>query len=89
MLLAYLVSLDLADGVSARQSAVGLRYARPKEAPIATADEEIDWPALLLELTGIDLRLCPRCQQPTLRRLLLTPSLHPARAPPRHQEAAA
>ena len=52
-------------------------------------DDEVDWPALLLELTGIDLRLCPRCQQPTLRRLPLTPSLHPARAPPRHQEATA
>ena len=53
------------------------------------ADEELDWPVLLLRLTGIDLRLCPACHQPTLRRLPLGLSLQPARAPPRLEGAAA
>ena len=53
------------------------------------ADDELDWPALLLRLTGIDLRLCPRCHQPTLLRLPLGPSLQSARAPPRLAGAAA
>jgi hypothetical protein len=52
-------------------------------------DDKLDWPVLLLRLTGIDVRLCPRCHQPTLRRLPLGPSLHPARAPPRLEGAAA
>jgi hypothetical protein len=51
--------------------------------------DDLDWPVLLLRLTGIDVRICPRCHQPTLRRLPLGPSLHPARAPPRLEGAAA
>ena len=37
-----------------------------------------DWRALMLALTGIELRLCPRCQGHTLRRLPLAA----ARSPP-------
>ena len=52
-------------------------------------DDQVDWPALLLALTGIDVRLCPCCQRPTLRRLPLGAPPSAARAPPRLEEAAA
>ncbi len=44
-------------------------------------DDEVDMSALILELMGIDVRACPRCQQPTLCRMPL-PLPQSARAPP-------
>ncbi len=52
-------------------------------------DGEInDAAALILVLTGVDVRTCPRCRKPTLRRRPL-PSLHLARAPPPLEAVAA
>jgi len=47
-------------------------------------DPTLPWPALLLALTGIDVLLCPRCQQRTMVRDLLPP----ARASPLERKAA-
>ena len=51
--------------------------------------DDADWPVLLRELTGIDVRVCPRCHRHTLRRVPLDPATHGARGPPRRAEAAA
>lgn len=53
----------------------------------ADHDDVVDATALILELTGIDVRICPRCHEPTLRRLPL-PSPRVARAPPQQAVAA-
>jgi hypothetical protein len=53
-----------------------------------SSDPEIDptlpWPELLLALTGVDVLLCPRCQQRTIVR----ERLPPARASPPERKAA-
>jgi hypothetical protein len=65
----------------ARAALGALRTTTPDE-PMATLDRSDDkthdWRALLLELTGIDLSLCPACGARALLRL----PLPAARAPP-------
>jgi hypothetical protein len=53
-------------------------------AAASSVDPKLPWPELLLALTGQDITICPRCQQRTIQRLLLSP----ARAPPQPQGAA-
>ena len=52
------------------------------------AEDAADAAALILKLTGIDVRTCPRCHEASLRRLPL-PSLRAARAPPEQAVTAA
>lgn len=51
--------------------------------PTAAADATADWQSSLLELTGVDVRRCPRCKEMTMVREPLPES----RAPPTAEAA--
>lgn len=74
------------------ERARSLLGAEPKSASTASttdsAEPERDWQTVLLELTGIDVAVCPRCGCVALERRPLPPALASARGPPDERIAA-
>jgi hypothetical protein len=69
------------------EQARALLASRCEEATPST-DTARPWQTILLELTGIDATVCPRCRHATLQRRPLVPALATARAPPDSEAAA-